>query len=360
MLVMQRKLQLIASLFLITTIGFAQVGIGTASPDASAALDVTATDKGFLMPRMTTAQKTAIATPAIGLQVYDLDTKSTWSYDGTAWMEGVGGAGKFIDGAAADIAYYDGRVGIGRNAFSTAHKLYVEGIKSTDGTNTATRIDAIYTGTGTSVATYGMGVSAVNNGAGTIDYAIGTQEFVRNNNAAGTINIGVGIWPQIYNTGSIGYAAATNSYIENSGSMTTVVGQNTEVRNLSTMTDAYAGWLDFVNTGTISNAYGSYIDFSGNTGTVTNSYGLYITANFNRGTTDNFAIYSASDADSYVNGNLGVGTETPQQKVHIGGAMRLEPQATAPTGALGDLYVGTDGNLYFHDGTAWKQVQLVP
>jgi hypothetical protein len=357
---MTRKIQLLASFLLITSISFAQVGIGTVSPDASAALDVTATDKGFLMPRMSSAQRAAIASPAIGLQVYDLDTKSTWSYDGTAWMEGVGGGGKFVDGAAADIAYYDGRVGIGRNAFSTAHKLYVEGIKATDGTNTATRIDAIYTGTGTSIATYGMGVSAVNSGSGTIDYAIGTQEFVRNNNAGGTINIGVGIWPQIYNIGTMGYTAASNSYIENSGTMTTAVGQNAEVRNLSTMTDAYAGWLDFVNTGTIGNAYGSYIDFSGNTGTVTNSYGLYITSNFNRGASDNFAIYSASDADSYVNGNLGVGTETPQQKVHISGAMRLEPQATSPTGSLGDLYVGTDGNLYFHDGTSWKQVQLVP
>ena len=60
MIVMQKKLQLIAGLFLITTMGFAQVGIGTTSPDASAALDVTATDKGFLMPRMTSAQRIAI------------------------------------------------------------------------------------------------------------------------------------------------------------------------------------------------------------------------------------------------------------------------------------------------------------
>jgi hypothetical protein len=183
---------------------------------------------------------------------------------------------------------------------------------------------------------------------------------VENKNAGGTINIGVGSWPQIYNVGTMGYAASLNAYVENSGTMTTAIGQNTEVRNTSAITDAYVDWLDFVNTGTIGNAYGSYIDFSGNTGTVTNSYGLYITSNFNQGTTDNFAIYSASDADSYVNGNLGIGTETPQQKVHISGAMRLEPQATAPTGSLGDLYVGTDGNLYFHDGTSWKQVQLVP
>ena len=186
------------------------------------------------------------------------------------------------------------------------------------------------------------------------------QGIVENNNAGGTINIGVGSWPQIYNVGTMGYAVGFKFLCRKFWYYDHCRWSKYRGPKSSTMTDAYADWLDFVNTGTIGNAYGSYIDFSGNTGTVTNSYGLYITSNFNQGTTENFAIYSASDADSYVNGNLGIGTDIPQQKVHISGAMRLEPQATAPTGSLGDLYVGTDGNLYFHDGTSWKQVQLVP
>ena len=122
---------------------FAQVGIGTTSPDASSALDVTATDKGFLMPRMTTVQKDAIVTPAEGLQVYDTDTKSVWTYDGTAWKEGVGGAGKFVDGATPNIAYYAESVGIGRDNFSTGtHKLWVQGDKTTDGISTTAKIVA--------------------------------------------------------------------------------------------------------------------------------------------------------------------------------------------------------------------------
>ena len=125
---MNKKLQLLALILILSVSGFAQVGIGTTSPDASAALDVSATDKGFLMPRMTTAQKTAIVSPAMGLQVYDTDTKSTWTYNGTAWVEGDGGPGKFIDGSSADIAYYQDRVGIGRDDFSTVHKLFVESI----------------------------------------------------------------------------------------------------------------------------------------------------------------------------------------------------------------------------------------
>ena len=51
----------------------AQTGIGTTTPNASAKLEVAATDKGFLLPRMTATQRSAIATPANGLLVYQTD-----------------------------------------------------------------------------------------------------------------------------------------------------------------------------------------------------------------------------------------------------------------------------------------------
>ncbi|MFM6945030.1 MAG: hypothetical protein ACKOXV_07135, partial [Bacteroidota bacterium] len=44
----------------------AQIGIGTTSPDASAALDITSTDKGLLIPRMTAYP----SAPVTGLTVY--------------------------------------------------------------------------------------------------------------------------------------------------------------------------------------------------------------------------------------------------------------------------------------------------
>ena len=53
----------------------AQVGIGTTSPDASAALDITANDKGLLIPRMTTVQRTGISSPANSLMVFDTEYK---------------------------------------------------------------------------------------------------------------------------------------------------------------------------------------------------------------------------------------------------------------------------------------------
>jgi len=60
---------------------FAQVGIGTTSPAASSILDLTSTTQGMLTPRMTTAQRTAIASPADGLMVYDTDLKSFFHFD---------------------------------------------------------------------------------------------------------------------------------------------------------------------------------------------------------------------------------------------------------------------------------------
>ena len=61
---------------------------GASSPaDASSILDLRSTTKGFLPPRMTTTQKNAIATPAIGLIVYDTTTNKLACYNGTTWND---------------------------------------------------------------------------------------------------------------------------------------------------------------------------------------------------------------------------------------------------------------------------------
>ena len=57
-----------------------------AAPAGSAMLDVNATDKGMLVPRMTSAQRMAIASPATGLLVFDTTTGTFWFYNGTSWV----------------------------------------------------------------------------------------------------------------------------------------------------------------------------------------------------------------------------------------------------------------------------------
>lgn len=61
------------------------LGIGTSSPNANAILDVVSTTKAFMPPRMSTAQKNAIASPTAGMVVYDSDMKGISFYNGTAW-----------------------------------------------------------------------------------------------------------------------------------------------------------------------------------------------------------------------------------------------------------------------------------
>jgi uncharacterized protein (TIGR02145 family) len=67
---------------------YAQVGIGTTSPDNSAALDLTSTTKGLLPPRVTNVQMLAISNPAEGLMVYCTDCatkKGVYIFNGTFW-----------------------------------------------------------------------------------------------------------------------------------------------------------------------------------------------------------------------------------------------------------------------------------
>lgn len=57
-----------------------------ANADPSAMLDVSSTNKGALIPRMTTAQRDAIASPAVGLLIYNTSTNQFNYYNGTAWV----------------------------------------------------------------------------------------------------------------------------------------------------------------------------------------------------------------------------------------------------------------------------------
>lgn len=65
-------------LLLVSFYSFAQTGIGTTTPNAAAKLEIAATDKGLLIPRMTKAQREAItlSSAANGLMVYQTDDVS--------------------------------------------------------------------------------------------------------------------------------------------------------------------------------------------------------------------------------------------------------------------------------------------
>lgn len=108
-------LNIISMMVIVTTFAQQNVGIGTTSPAASAQLDVVATNKGFLPPRValtSTTDITTIAAPATGLLVYNTATAGTaptnvlpgyYYYTGTAWLRIVTGGT-----SQGDIQYWNG------------------------------------------------------------------------------------------------------------------------------------------------------------------------------------------------------------------------------------------------------------
>ncbi len=82
------KKNLLALIFLVFTVCYLHaqnIGIGTATPHASAQLDITATNKGLLIPRVTQANRPA--SPATGLLIYQTNnTPGFYYYNGSTWV----------------------------------------------------------------------------------------------------------------------------------------------------------------------------------------------------------------------------------------------------------------------------------
>ncbi len=73
-------------LFISSHLLFSQIGINTTTPDPSSALDISSTNSGVLAPRMTSAQRLAITSPATSLLVFDTDENEFYYYEGSTWI----------------------------------------------------------------------------------------------------------------------------------------------------------------------------------------------------------------------------------------------------------------------------------
>lgn len=151
-----KNLTLLLSLMLCLAInGYAQTntfpstggaGIGTLSPDASSLLDVTSTSKGILIPRMTKTQRDAIASPAIGLLIYQTNsTPGFYYYSGSAWAPiSTKGASTSLSNLASTTSINqhlqpnaDNTLDLGSTT-KRWNELYVNSIKFMDGTTQST------------------------------------------------------------------------------------------------------------------------------------------------------------------------------------------------------------------------------
>jgi hypothetical protein len=72
--------------FFLTLNTFGQVGINTATPDASSALQIDSTNGGILIPRLQQADRDNILEPATGLMIYQTDAiAGFYYYNGSEW-----------------------------------------------------------------------------------------------------------------------------------------------------------------------------------------------------------------------------------------------------------------------------------
>lgn len=77
------------------------LGLGTITPDSKSLLDLSSTTRGFLAPRMTTAQRNAIVSPPNGLMIYNTTLNQYQSYNSSVSQWGAVGR---LQGDATSLA----------------------------------------------------------------------------------------------------------------------------------------------------------------------------------------------------------------------------------------------------------------
>lgn len=213
----------------------AQVGVGTSSPAASSILDVTSTEKGFLPPRMTAAQRTAISSPATGLIVYQTDgTSGLYIYSGSGWMPqaswytnaGSPTSSFTLVTPAGLTSGANANYGIGANALNALTSgdynvaLGYDAAKSvsTGADNTAVGYSALSATTGSGNTAFGSSAGA-GNVSGTNNTFLGQSSDASPNNLTNATAIGYGATVTASNTIQLGNGSVTN--VNTSGTITT-------------------------------------------------------------------------------------------------------------------------------------------
>ncbi len=287
------------------TLGFAQVGVGTSSPDASAALEVSSTTKGFLPPRMTATQRAAISSPATGMMVYQTDgTAGLYVYSGSAWIAQA----EWYVAPDASTSYFGlnkpsnvasgalNNLGIGTtalNALTTGDNNTALGYDAakaitSNGNSTAVGYSALSAATGSGNTALGRAAgSAVT--SGTNNTLIGNQADVTSNNltnataigyaaevaASNAIQLGNTSVTQVTTSGSVGIGTtspAANAALEISSTSKGLLLPRMTTTNRSSITSPEPGLLIFNSTTGKAQVYSSteatWVDYATSNGVI--------------------------------------------------------------------------------------------
>ena len=199
------------------------VGIGTTKPDNSAILDLSASNKGILIPRMSLAQRDLIHNPAIGLKVYQIDsTPGEYSFTGTKWVKVLTTADANSVAAAGLDWATDGNTGITASDFigtigggGNTVNFKVDGTPSGSIDKGGRTFLGYQAGSNGALAHYGstaIGYRALINSTGSNNTALGFQALL--NTGTGYNNVGIGYNALGLNTGGFNNLAIGGSALE--------------------------------------------------------------------------------------------------------------------------------------------------
>ena len=300
---------------------FAQIGISATNtpPNASAMLDVSSTTKGLLPPRMTSAQRTAIASPADGLLVFDSNTQSYWFRQSGAWTELPKGG-------------------------STNNYWQLNGLAGNEIKNTNSGGLWSVNASGLTFGFYGSDntsnpPTAPLNGAGTRMMWIPSRSAFR----VGTIYYYPTFWDDV-NIGLFSFAtgADTKAY----GKLSTAMGiQTTALGFSSTALGAYS-----IASGDVSTSMGYFTTASGLYSTAIGTYnidnpnGLFMVGNGS----------SSSSFSAFIirkdNNRVGIGIENPLAPLHVAG------QSTITGSTSGRLFNFGTNALFAYTGSEYPSI----
>jgi hypothetical protein len=229
--------------FILNAVSAQSVAINTdgSVADGTAILDVKSSAKGLLIPRLTSAQRTGITTPATGLLVFDTDTNAFWYYNGTGWLK--------LDVAGNNWS-------LGGNSGTTAGTHY---IGTSDNKPLVIKVNSQnagfigITGIGGSNTSWGY-QALLNNITGVNSTAVGAQALI--NNTSGVYNTAIGSGALYSNTsGYSNTAIGTTALHGNVGGMeNTAVGLQALISNVGGGGNTAIGNYANVSAGNLSNA----------------------------------------------------------------------------------------------------------
>lgn len=273
------------------------VGIGTATPNMNAALDISSNSRGLLIPRTSTAARLAI--PAVkGLMLYDTTTSSFWFNNGSNWIE-------LSSGAASGAGWLlTGNTGTNpaANFIGTADNqpLLFKINNTTSGILSNTN------------SFYGKSAGiTISTGFGNTGIGVGSLE----NTSTGYTNTAAGAASLQTNTAGYANAAFGNAALQanTSGYLNTAIGATAMISNTAGIRNAALGYgalgsNENGNDNAASGMYALYNNISGSFNTANGFYALYSNSSGSYNTAIGQAsLQNTAGAGSY---NTAVGANT--------------------------------------------------